>query len=43
MREIIEVRCKKCGKLLGTAIKGQNFEINIKCTRCKDTRTYKVL
>lgn len=35
-----EIRCKKCNKLLGRIPDNIEFEIEMKCPRCKCIRIY---
>ncbi|MDR1417029.1 MAG: hypothetical protein LBJ57_06385 [Prevotellaceae bacterium] len=30
-----EIRCPRCGRLHGVAIGGNNYRIEIRCSRCK--------
>lgn len=38
---MIEIRCKNCGKLLGTT-DCYGFEIDMMCPRCKEKYKYKI-
>jgi phage FluMu protein Com len=39
---VTEIRCIACKKVLGKISKGTEVEIEIKCSRCKTTHTYKL-
>lgn len=36
-----EIRCIECSKLLGKVPEDAEFEIEMKCGKCKTTHTYK--
>ncbi len=35
-----DIRCKECNKLLGRIPEGTEFEIEMKCPRCKTIEIY---
>lgn len=42
MEDRIEIRCIRCGKLLGKVPVGTNAEIEIKCPKCKEIHDYRI-